>query len=80
MTDLFRLKERARGDHLPEAVAKAGTYIVTLKCEGEAPPKSHQTHLMVALSHSELRYRERVIRLCLSVFSDPTISRILFPW
>jgi hypothetical protein len=31
----------------PEAIAKAGTYIVTLKCEGEAYPESHRAHLVV---------------------------------
>ena len=31
----------------PEAIPKAGTYIVTLKCEGEAFPESHRAHLMV---------------------------------
>ena len=30
-----------------EAIAKAGTYIVTLKCEGEAFPESHRAHLVV---------------------------------
>jgi hypothetical protein len=32
----------------PEAIAKAGTYIVTLKCEGEAFPGSHRAHLVVS--------------------------------
>jgi hypothetical protein len=31
----------------PEAIAKAGTYIVTLKCEGEPFPESHRAHLVV---------------------------------
>jgi Amidohydrolase family len=31
----------------PEAIAKAGTYIVTLKCEGESFPESHRAHLVV---------------------------------
>jgi imidazolonepropionase-like amidohydrolase len=31
----------------PEAIANAGTYIVTLKCEGEAFPESHRAHLVV---------------------------------
>jgi hypothetical protein len=30
-----------------EAIAKAGTYIVTLKCEGEALPESDRAHLVV---------------------------------
>ena len=31
----------------PEAIAKAGAYSVTLKCEGEALPESHRAHLVV---------------------------------
>ena len=31
----------------PEAIPTAGTYIVTLKCEGEAFPESHRAHLVV---------------------------------
>ena len=32
----------------PEAIAKAGTYIVTLKCDGEAAlPESNRAHLVV---------------------------------
>jgi imidazolonepropionase-like amidohydrolase len=31
----------------PEAIPKAGTYIVTLKCEGESFPESHRAHLVV---------------------------------
>jgi hypothetical protein len=31
----------------PEAITKAGTYIVTLKFEGESFPKSHRAHLVV---------------------------------
>jgi imidazolonepropionase-like amidohydrolase len=31
----------------PEAIAKAGTYIVTLKSEGEVLPESHRAHLVV---------------------------------
>jgi hypothetical protein len=31
----------------PEAIPKAGTYIVTLKCEGEPFPESHRAHLVV---------------------------------
>ncbi|MBI2091124.1 MAG: amidohydrolase family protein [Deltaproteobacteria bacterium] len=31
----------------PEAIAKAGTYIVTLKCEGEPLPESNRAHLVV---------------------------------
>jgi len=31
----------------PDAIATAGTYIVMLKCEGEAFPESHRAHLVV---------------------------------
>jgi hypothetical protein len=31
----------------PEAIPKAGTYIVTLKNEGEHFPESHRAHLIV---------------------------------
>ncbi len=31
----------------PEAIPTAGTYIVTLKCEGETFPESHRAHLAV---------------------------------
>ena len=31
----------------PEAIARAGTYIVTLKSEGEALPESNRAHLVV---------------------------------
>jgi hypothetical protein len=41
---LFRYQCLAQNS---EAIAKAGTYIVTLKCEGEAYPESHRAHLVV---------------------------------
>ena len=31
----------------PGAIPEAGTYIVTLKCEGEDFPESHRAHLVV---------------------------------
>jgi hypothetical protein len=31
----------------PDAISKAGTYVVTLKCEGEALPESNRAHLVV---------------------------------
>jgi hypothetical protein len=31
----------------PEAIAMPGTYIVTLKCEGEPFPESNRAHLVV---------------------------------
>ena len=30
-----------------ESIPNVGTYIVTLKCEGEAFPESHRAHLVV---------------------------------
>jgi hypothetical protein len=30
-----------------EAIPKAGTYILTLKCEGEAFPESYRAHLVM---------------------------------
>ena len=30
----------------PDAIPTAGTYIVTLKCEGEPVPESHRAHLV----------------------------------
>jgi len=38
----------------PEAIPKAGTYIVTLKCEGEPFPESHRAHLVVAINRSTI--------------------------
>jgi hypothetical protein len=42
-----------------EAITKAGTYIVTLKCEGEAFPESHRAiswwHLAIASASSGTR-------------------------
>jgi hypothetical protein len=41
-------KVRVRGRIVPPgAIPKAGTYIVTLKCEGETYPESHRAHLVV---------------------------------
>ena len=31
----------------PGAIAKAGTYIITVKCEGESLPESQRAHLIV---------------------------------
>ena len=31
----------------PGVISKAGTYIVTLKCEGETFPESHRAHFVV---------------------------------
>lgn len=43
----FVSKEELKATIPPEAIPKAGTYIVTLKCEGEAFPESHRAHLVV---------------------------------
>src|SRR5438034_7226924 len=43
----FVSKDELKAIVSPEAIAKAGTYIVTLKCEGEAFPESHRAHLVV---------------------------------
>jgi hypothetical protein len=43
----FVSKDELRATIPPEAIAKAGTYIVTLGCEGESFPESHRAHLVV---------------------------------
>ncbi len=43
----FVSKNELQATISPEAIAKAGTYIVTLKCEGEPLPESHRAHLVV---------------------------------
>jgi hypothetical protein len=43
----FLSKDELNATIPPEAIPRAGTYIVTLKCEGEAFPESHRAHLMV---------------------------------
>jgi hypothetical protein len=43
----FVSKDELKAIIPPEAIAKAGTYIVTLKCEGESFPESHRAHLVV---------------------------------
>ncbi len=43
----FVSKDELKATIPPEAIAKAGTYVVTLKCEGEAFPESHRAHLVV---------------------------------
>src|ERR687892_401810 len=43
----FVSKDELKATISPQAIAKAGTYIVTLKCEGEALPESHRAHLVV---------------------------------
>jgi imidazolonepropionase-like amidohydrolase len=43
----FVSKDELKATISPEAVSKAGTYIVTLKCDGEPFPESHRAHLVV---------------------------------
>jgi Amidohydrolase family len=43
----FVSKDELKAVIAPEAIAKAGTYVVTLKCEGEPFPESHRAHLVV---------------------------------
>ena len=43
----FVSKDEVKAMISPEAIANAGTYIVTLKCEGEPFPESHRAHLVV---------------------------------
>jgi hypothetical protein len=43
----FVSKDELKATIPPEAIPKAGTYIVTLKCEGESLPESHRAHLVV---------------------------------
>jgi len=43
----FVSKDELKAIIPPEAIPTAGTYSVTLKCEGEAFPESHRAHLVV---------------------------------
>ena len=43
----FVSKDELKATISPQAIPTAGTYIVTLKCEGEAFPESHRAHLVV---------------------------------
>jgi imidazolonepropionase-like amidohydrolase len=43
----FVSKDELKAIIAPEAIPQAGTYIVTLKCEGETFPESHRAHLAV---------------------------------
>ena len=43
----FVSKDELKAIIPPEAIATAGTYIVTIKCEGEPFPESHRAHLVV---------------------------------
>ncbi len=43
----FISKDELKAIIPPEAIPTAGTYLVTLKCEGEPFPESHRAHLVV---------------------------------
>jgi Amidohydrolase family len=43
----FVSKDELKATIPPEAIPKVGTYIVTLKCEGESFPESHRAHVVV---------------------------------
>jgi Amidohydrolase family len=43
----FVSKDELKATILADAIPKAGTYIVTVKCEGEPFPESHRAHLVV---------------------------------
>jgi imidazolonepropionase-like amidohydrolase len=43
----FVSKDELKAVIPPEAIPTAGTYIITLKCEGEPFPESHRAHLVV---------------------------------
>ena len=43
----FISKNELKATIPPEAIAKAGTYIITVKCEGESLPESQRAHLIV---------------------------------
>ncbi len=46
----FVSKNELKATIAPEAIPTAGTYIVTLRCEGEPFPESHRAHLVVGFS------------------------------
>jgi len=46
----FVSKNELKATITPEAIPTAGTYLVTLKCEGEPFPESHRAHLVVGFS------------------------------
>jgi hypothetical protein len=43
----FISKNELKATIPPEAIAKAGTYIITVKSEGESLPESQRAHLIV---------------------------------
>jgi hypothetical protein len=47
LTTSFVSKDELKATIPPEAIPKAGTYLVTLKCEGESFPESHRAHVVV---------------------------------
>ena len=50
----FVSKNELKATIAPEAIPTAGTYLVTLKCEGEAFPESHRAHLVVGFSDRDI--------------------------
>ena len=50
----FVSKDELKAIISPEAIPTAGTYIVTLKCEGEAFPESHRAHLVVGFNNRRI--------------------------
>jgi len=46
----FVSKNELKATIAPEAIPTAGTYLVTLKCDGEVFPESHRAHLVVGFS------------------------------
>lgn len=46
----FVSKNELKATIAPEVISAAGTYLVTLKCEGESFPESHRAHLVVGFS------------------------------
>ena len=46
----FVSKNELKATIAPEAISTAGTYLVTLRCEGEPFPESHRAHLVVGFS------------------------------
>ncbi|HTN70336.1 MAG TPA: amidohydrolase family protein [Methylomirabilota bacterium] len=52
----FVSKDELKAIISPEAIPTAGTYIVTLKCEGEAFPESHRAHLVVGFNNRRIMH------------------------
>jgi hypothetical protein len=46
----FVSKNELKATIAPEAISTAGTYLVTLRCEGEPFPESHRAHLVIGFA------------------------------